>query len=131
MVFSFVTYLEKRFTLQSSYEIKDDICWLVYSGKPHMEFSANLLSEVIPLLESQEFKGLVIDLGIVDMINSDGIGQLTQVYKKVRAHQREMSVIGNHYLINILNVVQIADALNLVETHEEAKELLKEKFKNK
>lgn len=83
-------------------------------------------TQVSPLLaESAPY--LLVDMGQVDYVSSAGIAVLTRLLIRAQKLDGSLAMFGcNHRVCTIMDVVKIADLLNLRETEEEARARLKE-----
>ena len=68
---------------------------------------------------------LVIDLSMIDFLDSSGLGALVQTAKECKKSKLGFSVVGNSRVAQTIKLVRLGDFLNLNSTLEDALNYLK------
>ncbi|MGK5092535.1 STAS domain-containing protein [Deltaproteobacteria bacterium TL4] len=106
--------------MEFSYIINDQVCNAYYKGGSDSGNIHLFTDSLLPLIEKDQIKTFIVDITSIDMLNSEGIGQLMQIYKHSLNHKKRMILVINHYIEKVFDIVNLRGILETVESHEEA-----------
>ena len=106
--------------MKFSYEIKEDICHAIYEGDRTLEDIYLFVKSFFALIDAEEIQSILLNLRIVEMLNSNGIGQIVRIHKQAMSQHKRLIFIINHYTQQVLQIVQLQHVLEFAESPEEA-----------
>ena len=84
--------------------------------------SARLKAELLILCQP-DIKGLVLDISDVEYVDSSGLGALLLAHRQLNDFEKDITLVGTQEIVrSMLNISQLTDLFNLVDTLEEALE---------
>ncbi len=106
--------------MESKLKVQNNIGLIIYQEDTRLEGANELLDALPKWLDEVELVGIILDLSIIDMLNSSGIGVLVSIAKTVIKKDVPFIVVVNDYVDNILQVVGLHEILKISDTMEEA-----------
>ncbi len=110
--------------MKSTYEVENNICWYNYKDDTSFEPKHELIEQISLLLDTPELQGFVLNLSVIDMLNSYGIGLLVKVNRDATNQNLKFVVLTNDYVLKIVKVLKLEEILTTAETKEEAQALI-------
>ncbi|MDH5751392.1 MAG: STAS domain-containing protein [Deltaproteobacteria bacterium] len=108
-----------------AHDLTDGVCVVSIEGNIALDGVNDAKTYLKPHLENDDVKGLVIDFGKVNFIDSSGIGLIVSIFKTMQQKQGKFALANlSKKNEEIFSITRLNKILQIFETVDEAKKNL-------